>query len=90
MKNKYQEALDIISSRCVETSDNDEKQMDLLQELVDKATPKKLSETKIQYTIEIPAYMVVKTCPKCNRKFDYKNMGVNYCSICGQRLDWEE
>lgn len=90
MKNKYQEALDIISSRCVETSDNDEKQMDLLQELVDKATPKKLSEAKIQYSIEIPAYMVVKTCPKCNRKFDYKNMGVNYCSICGQHLDWSE
>ena len=62
----------------------------LIKELVDKETPKKLSEAKIQYSIEIPAYMVVKTCPKCNRKFDYKNMGVNYCSICGQHLDWSD
>ena len=62
----------------------------LIKELVNKETPKKLSEAKIQYSIEIPAYMVVKTCPKCNRKFDYKNMGVNYCSICGQHLDWSD
>ena len=62
----------------------------LIKELVNKETPKKLSEAKIPYSIEIPAYMVVKTCPKCNRKFDYRNMGVNYCSICGQHLDWSE
>ena len=90
MRNKYQEALDNVRKAYVESEHYDEEDINLLQELVDKATPKKLSETKIQYTIEIPAYMVVKTCPKCNRKFDYKNMGVNYCSICGQHLDWSD
>jgi acetone carboxylase gamma subunit len=99
MKNKYQEALDNLVhcksiTRCKECKHKNlctmERDSKILQELVDKETPKKLSEVKIQYSIEIPAYMVVKTCPKCNRKFDNRNMGVNYCSICGQHLDWSE
>ena len=98
MRNKYQEALGYIADNFIDNIEvKDGKPMNketkcvmTLQELVNKETPKKLSEAKIPYSIEIPAYMVVKTCPKCNRKFDYRNMGVNYCSSCGQKLDWSE
>lgn len=93
MRNKYQEALDNVmkdNPKAKLTISDIHKDIRLLLELVLKETPKKLSEAKIQYSIEIPAYIVVKTCPKCNRKFDYRNMGVNYCSICGQHLDWND
>ena len=97
MRNKYQEALDYVNKSvcttmaCLGIDDKKTREyLHTLQEIVDKEISKKVSEVKIPYSIEIPAYMVVKTCPKCNRKFDYKNMEVNYCSICGQHLDWSD
>lgn len=95
MKNKYQEALDIISSRCVETSDNDEKQMDLLQELVDKATPKKLKNIEgFVYNIKtgkkvIETPFINKGCPSCDnllRTYLFQEIP-NYCPNCGQHID---
>ena len=50
-----------------------------LQELVDKATPKK----------PIQKAAGRKVCPNCNRS-TVREVSPRYCSICGQRLDWSE
>lgn len=78
--NKYEEALDNVSAEWG-TSDRD---IDILQELVDRATPKKL----VKYEeLSCANYL----CPICenaygdnvnNRKY------IKYCPICGQKLLW--
>ena len=50
-----------------------------LQELVDKATPKK--------PIQKAAGRCV--CPNCERSTS-RVVSPRYCSICGQRLDWSK
>ena len=50
-----------------------------LQELVDKATPKK--------PIQKAAKRIV--CPNCERSIA-REVSPRYCSVCGQRLDWSE
>lgn len=50
-----------------------------LQELVDKATPKKPKNWTVRYRgIEF-------NCPVCNRLYTER---VNFCSSCGQAIDW--
>ena len=50
-----------------------------LQELVDKATPKKPKNWTVRYRgIEF-------NCPVCNRLYIER---VNFCSSCGQAIDW--
>ena len=86
--NKYQEALDYL--RWIGSDGyykkKREKSFDVLQELVDKATPMKpiqLEERKY-------------SCPSCAMAFKLKtlvkDMFVNnqYCDVCGQRLDWSK
>lgn len=48
-----------------------------LQELVDKATPKKPKTVRYR-GIEF-------NCPVCNRLYTER---VNFCSSCGQAIDW--
>ena len=88
--NKYQEALDDIkcdSYNCVENDyENNfqqcyKKQFKLLQELVDKATPKKPKTENF----EDDRYNCYKhACPTCGYRWicDIPN----YCPECGQRL----
>ena len=84
MTDKYQEALDQMCNRCF-----DGKPRRVLQELVDKNTPKKV---KISIAIE---YDQIEEgwyekhyyyCPNCNSLVDKPN----YCPNCGQALDWSD
>lgn len=84
--NRYQEAWDFVKYKFYdgdETQETDgytdykKENFMLMQELVDKATPKK------------PNHMGegIGNCPSCNSFVT--NMDI-YCPNCGQRLDWSE
>lgn len=64
----------------------EQESIDLLQELVDKATPKKaikLKQKEHGYTHECP------TCHKYVGTIVYDDVEHDdYCCSCGQRLDW--
>lgn len=90
--NKYQEALDRVKTtmsdgKSVYKSYTDSysiffKDIATLQELVDKATPKKPVRFKDKFYISPPKCPVCKTIPHtCTQK---------YCDECGQALDWEQ
>lgn len=93
--NKYQKALDyltfpiksiLMSSRCGGKTLTQE-QIDLLQELVDKATPIK---PIVIYDDELGQYgekiAIEEYCPIC--KEELHNVGGAYCHGCGQKIDW--
>lgn len=87
--NKYQEALKKL--RKIEQTENTwDENCEVLQELVDKATPKK---PKIRAFNEAEPwdcadYLVEReACPLCGRKLLDKDP---YCYICGQAIDWSE
>ena len=101
--NKYQEALDYLAVSLQvfdETVDDKPYRDELdakretarkeLQELVDKATPKK---PKIRAFNEAKSWECVnylterEACSLCERKFICK---YKYCPNCGQRIDWSE
>jgi len=79
--NKYQEALDEIK----EIGYGKECQIDLLQELVYKTTPKKPTKDNSKGD---------GSCPSCgNTIFDgsdifYANKVYRYCQYCSQAIDW--
>lgn len=57
-------------------------QIDLLQELVDKATPMKPTR---EYRDTLPT----EYCGSCGYTLTYGG-GVEYCEGCGQHIDWSE
>lgn len=87
--NKYEKAWNNVKS-LAETSDyykeHDDKDIWLIEELVEKETPKK------------PIYKRDKNryvCGKCEERFTYTRDGIDqyifsYCPYCGQRADWNE
>ena len=82
-KEKYQMALNtlfMMASEHLGFELNYEK--NLLQELVDKATPKKVEEP---YKIKGEG-LPVSECPNCTSFI----RGGNYCVHCGQAIDWSE
>ena len=86
--NKYEEAIDNIYS-LAHTSDYyhdyDEKDLDILKELVEKETPKKVILSNSRYR-----------CPNCDGilAFDYTGICLECqnvrCGGCGQALDWSK
>lgn len=81
---KYQEALDCIKRFYAESEHYDEENIRLLQELVDKATPKKL----VRYD-----FSKEWQCPNCgsgNGEYEGTVGTHNYCHFCGQALDWSD
>ena len=93
--NKYQDALDFIEKNschqkkaCNECDFNRicnsfaKEKLDVLQELVDKATPK-----KVEKNIEGASY-----CHNCKVVVANKNIinDLNYCHYCGKALDWSD
>ncbi|PXX73399.1 hypothetical protein [Dielma fastidiosa] len=83
--NKYQEALNIFCEQNT-FKDIDKNTLNenykILQELVDKATPKKPYRAEWGYR-----------CPTCNgyEVYDYEyDNTFEYCSNCGQKLDRSE
>ena len=87
--NKYQEALSNIRYYYAQSQKykklqkyNAKRQLETLQELVDKATPKKpvnwKAERRLNGAVEF-------NCSVCNRLYTER---VNFCASCGQALDW--
>jgi hypothetical protein len=81
-KEKYQEALNNVKRVYVESDHYDEEDINLLQELVDKATPKK--RVYIDTTPSISSHFI---CPVCKTKVSPIGL---YCDNCGQALDWSD
>lgn len=91
--NKYQEALEYLTEEAysnyfrkyVQTSKEKVflfKSAEALQELVNKATPKKPKNWKAERRVN---GKVEFNCPVCNRIY---NERVNFCASCGQAIDW--
>lgn len=102
MENKYQEALGFIVDNCVPKIEvvngipqNKETEcVLLLQELVDEKEP-----TKPIYHYQKGRQEHYWNCPKCNEvvrskywngEWEEDNGKSNYCSECGQKLDWSD
>ena len=96
--NKYEKAIDIVARYCSDYRSGifpprhkSSKELDILMELVDKATPKKLEyEATGYYDGELVYDMAY--CPICRHEFEYdiNDWGCDYCSDCGQALDWSK
>lgn len=86
--NKFEEAFFFLRSEDLTALGNDKLELlyfhlDNIEELVDKATPKK--PIIIPNNMNLLAYR----CPVCVKK-TYTSFRRNYCSECGQALDWSE
>lgn len=83
--NKYQEAMNYLwnlydENKIYGIASSYIGYLEILQELVDKATPKKLVATKH-----------TRRCPSCDRQMSNINNvhpNVKFCPNCGQALDW--
>ena len=83
--NKYQEAMNYLwnlydENKIYGIASSYIGYLEILQELVDKATPKKLVATKH-----------TRRCPSCDRQMSNINNAhpnVKFCPNCGQALDW--
>lgn len=85
--NKYQEALNILSTYSDENGVINTGPLSTLQELVNRAKPKK----------PIKLYDKRRSkCPNCESQLPFKKNAINkhmprlYCDRCGQRIDWSE
>lgn len=95
--NKYQNSIEVVDTllhlMCGEeredgykpTMEEMSKSMDLLKELVDKETPIKLEETDVETDKDCFNWI----CPRC-KSFHSESEGYQYCSECGQKLDWSD
>lgn len=97
--NKYQEMFESISDNKYQYGTDE--QWELLQELVDKATPKKpvLSDNwKDEEQTDIydeNGFIdpIVSICPNCKKYgiFDFEyGEKFDYCKHCGQAIDWSD
>ena len=95
--NKYQETLKFfikLANRVPLKFANDEfcerfdKNIVLIKELVDRATPKKpINKTKNSNIRYENCDIVI--CPHCGKKLKLKSKG-KYCDKCGGALDWSD
>lgn len=91
--NKYQEPFnnivveaELMAERCGHKLEEDIK---LVQELVDRATPKKpINKTKGDEHIQYENCNIV-ICPHCGKRLKLKSKG-KYCDKCGGALDWNK
>lgn len=90
--NKYKNAIDVVARYCSDVKNGVTPRMiltnelDILMELVEKATPKKVTHEAAKRTS--------CTCPNCLNVVDLFETKVrvkyDYCKICGQALDWSK
>jgi PHP family Zn ribbon phosphoesterase len=59
------------------------KSFDVLKELVEKETPK-----KVNYETYYEEYYTYEYCPNCHMDYDLYEY-LKYCPNCGQRLKWK-
>lgn len=91
MKNKYQEALDYIVC-ATNGGDGLAHQINILGELVDKATPKKPYMKAMDGFEADEASILV--CPTCEKHivnvWSSAKYEPNYCHFCGQKFLWSK
>lgn len=101
--NKYQEALNRIKTAPsfmggtdlykthLNSSERFLQDIATLQELVDKATPKKI---KKPMSVEDMGYYSCPVCDGCHYNplddMSWRLSKANYCPECGQKLDWSD
>lgn len=78
--NKYQEALYCLNNEDIGMLARH--CLDIIQELVDKATPKKPIRFKNSIYMSNPKCPICKTIPHTGNQ--------KYCDECGQALDWSD
>ena len=89
--NKYQEALNQIKHELY--AEEDDYNVSLMQELVDKATPKKPYKQMMTSCLEgansnrTAIYQL--SCRNCDSTFEENCDDLN-CRYCGQAMDWSE
>lgn len=65
--------------------DRDDKDIYLIKAIVKKETPKKPTEADVSEENSYCAWL----CPTCGRTH-INNYPLNYCSDCGQKIDWSD
>ena len=92
--NKYQEALSSIlftlhlRVKPKILGNCEDENLEVLQELVDRATPQKVIFTEHDITTLTDQFRIItrwNNCPVCSA-----NVKGNYCHNCGKKLDWSE
>jgi len=100
--NKYQEALDTIKGvyeyealvkyPTKTLAITCKKECATIQELVDRATPKKVADMQVYSAFGIGGFYDTKygKCPHCGKAVS-KDINPHFCQFegCGQALDWE-
>lgn len=91
--NKYQQALNQWiedTDRCIGdklVNDNHE-EINILQELVDKATPTKPNIWGDGIDSDGEIIYDMYDCPYCHKSYEIDYEKYKYCPNCGQCLDW--
>ena len=69
--------------------DRDDKDIDLITSIVEKEIPKKPESESESFVGEdnVKITVTVFFCPNCRDRIGHRD---NYCTNCGQRIDWEE
>ena len=65
----------------------------LMEELVEKATPKNVIKKYTGYiknSDDIKFDIYFYYCPNCNVVFEGCDFGCTYCQDCGQAIDWSK
>ncbi len=98
--NKYQEALDklkenyenVFKASIIERDNEFYEDMDALQELVEKATPKKVIYSDYEEVDDDIYVANTAKCPTCGNEFEfgYWNDTYNHHCVCGQVIDWSK
>lgn len=95
----YEKALKYIRWICLINSHEDEyveedkktiEKLNILQELVDKATPTKPMFEGDGYDSNGNMIYDVWICPCCGERYEVEYQKYNHCPNCGQKLDWSE
>lgn len=69
--------------------DRDEKDIDLITEIVKKEIPQKPDFVSDGHAYGHPIYDTW-ICPSCVTIYDIYSSDYDYCPNCGQRIEWEE
>lgn len=92
--NKYQQALNFlyntIKDNLISFDDTEKEAVEILQELVDKATPTKPSYWGDGYDYEGNIIYDMYDCPKCSESYEIDYEKYKYCPNCGQAIDWSD
>lgn len=92
--NKYQQALNFlyntIKDNLISFDDTEKEAVEILQELVDKATPTKPSIWGDGYDDKGNIIYDMYDCPNCGKSYEIDYEKYDHCPKCGQRIDWSD